>query len=330
MYTIGADLGATKLAMALVRGDGLVIREAWVPHRIRTTQDLTETFNLAVGSLLLERYIDSGEVSAVGVASAGWIDIERKELVGSPILGLDSVPLADLLSVPFRGVPVILQNDGDATLWGEYVGGAARGAKSALLFTIGSGVGGSIITNGQLLQGANGFASELGHMPVAGSYSLRCVCGNIGCLETVAGGRSLERTAQSLQSSASSPWPKAGRPVGARELGEAADSGNPAALRELHKAANAIADAVAMLIPVLDPDVVIIGGSVADGIGHLLLPAMSERLEDVAFLRARRGIPRIVRAELGPKAAVLGAADFAGHASDKNQQHRNGFPTAQL
>ncbi|WP_310162946.1 ROK family protein [Arthrobacter sp. BE255] len=312
MYTIGADLGATKLAMALVSENGEVMRETWVPHRIRTSQDLLATFELAAEALLLAPMLNSGEIRALGVSCAGWINPERTILVGSAILGLESVPLTELLSVRFPNATVVLQNDGDATLWGEYVAGAASGAKGALLFTLGSGVGGSIMVDGRLLKGANGFATELGHMPVAVPPGLECACGSIGCLETVAGGRSLERTASNLQATATSPW-LAAQPLGvtAREMGEAAEIGDQAAVDAFKKAAIALADAIAMLIPVVDPDVVVIGGSVAEGVGHLVLPTVREHLNEVAFLRSRRGIPSIVQAELGPKAAVIGAADFA-------------------
>lgn len=312
MYTVGADLGATKLAMALIRDDGEILRETWVSHQIRTSEDLMATFDLASKALLVDSFLHSGEIRAVGVSCAGWINEERTVLMGSAILGLEGVPLTQWLSALFKGVQVVLQNDGDATLWGEYVAGAARDAKSALLFTVGSGVGGSILIDGRLLHGANGFATELGHMPVAVSYGLECACGSVGCLETVAGGRSLERTATNLQASATSPW-LAAQPPGAtaREMGEAADSGDQAALDAFKSASTALAEAIAMLIPVVDPDVVVIGGSVTEGVGHLLLPTVREHLNEVAFLRSRRGIPSIVRAELGPKAAMIGAADYA-------------------
>lgn len=312
MYTVGADLGATKLAMALMRDDGEILRETWVPHQIRTHEDLMATFDLASEALLMHPYLHSGEIRAVGVSCAGWINEERTVLMGSAILGLDSVPLTEWLSTRFKGVPVVLQNDGDATLWGEYVAGAARDATSALLFTIGSGVGGSILIDGRLLHGANGFATELGHMPVAVSHGLECACGSVGCLETVAGGRSLERTAANLQATATSPW-LASQPLGAtaREMGKAADNGDQAALDAFKSASTALADAIAMLIPVVDPDVVVIGGSVTDGVGHLILPTVREHLNEVAFLRSRRGIPSLVKAALGPKAAMIGAADFA-------------------
>lgn len=312
MYTIGADLGATKLAMALVSENGEVMRETWVPHRIRTSQDLLATFELAAEALLLAPLLNAAEIHAMGVSCAGWINPERTVLVGSAILGLESVPLTELLSVRFPNTTLVLQNDGDATLWGEYVAGAARGAKSALLFTLGSGVGGSIMLDGQLLNSANGFATELGHMPVAIAHGLECACGSIGCLETVAGGRSLERTASNLQASRTSPLLAVQPPgVTAREMGEAADNGDEAAMDAFKEAAITLADAIAMLIPVLDPDVVVIAGSVTDGVGHLILPTIREHLNEVAFLHSRRGIPSIVQAELGPKAAVIGAADFA-------------------
>jgi glucokinase len=313
MFTIGADLGASKLSLILTDSRGKILRHAWVPHTIRGVTDILDTFDIAAHALQLKPLIDEGLIRALGVSCAGWVSPDQSTLIASAILGVDNVPLVDLLRSRFRGIPVVLENDGDATLWAEYVYGAARGVKNAMLFTIGTGVGGGLIIDGRLVRGAHGFGTEFGHMPVPAAAGRLCVCGNVGCLEMVAGGRSLQQTALRLRETRESEYlshAPTDTPT-ARELGEAASAGDPAALLELGRAATALADAIAVLIPALDPQIVVIGGSVTQGIGHWLLPAIEKRLETIAFLRQRRGIPPIVPAQLGALAAVRGAADFA-------------------
>lgn len=311
MLTVGVDLGATKLAMVLTDDDDRIVRHTWVPHSIATVDDLLATLKEAAEALLLNPLLDAGYIAAIGVACAGWVSADQTTLLGSAILGIADVPLVELIQSHY-GVPVFLENDGNATLWAEQVHGAAQGAHSPVLFTIGTGVGGAIIANGALIRGANGFGTEFGHMAVPGAAKRPCVCGDTGCLETIAGGRSLQTIATELRSSGASPYLQqlhTATPT-ARELGLAADSGDAAAIAVLTHAAEGIADAIAALIPVLDPDLIVIGGSVTQGIGAQLLPRITQRLGVIGFLRARRGTPPIVQAALGASAAVIGAADI--------------------
>lgn len=320
MLTVGADLGATKLAMVLTDDDHRIIRHTWVPHSITTVDDLLATFKQAADALLLAPLFDAGNIAAIGVACAGWVSADRKSLLGSAIIGIADVPLVDLIQSHY-GVPVFLENDGNATLWAEQVHGAAKNTLSPVLFTIGTGVGGASIANGALIRGAKGFATEFGHMAVPGAARRPCVCGDTGCLETIAGGRSLQTIATELRSSGASPYLQGlhtATPT-ARELGLAAASGDTAAIAALTRAAEGIADAIAALIPVLDPDLIVIGGSVTQGIGAHLLPTVTQRLGAVGFLRARRGTPPIAQAALGASAAVIGAADIGRRAAEPVQ-----------
>jgi glucokinase len=310
-YTIGADLGGTKLAAALVAADGTVVREAWIPHRIDGPEALLEAFDLMIGALGAGQLVVERRIAAVGLSIAAWLDAARSTVRIGANLGLADIALPALLAPRFGGVPVRLVNDGDATLWGEARLGAARGSDVALLFTLGTDVGGAVVAGGRLLTGASGLGGELGHLFVEGT--LQCVCGSTGCLATIASGRALAVAAQQLRDSGESPAlsSRSDQALTARELGQAAADGDTASIAVVDHAAWGIAAVVTTLIPALDPSIIVLGGSVMDGVGDLLLTGVRKHLASRDFLTHLRPLPDVVRAQLGSRAAVLGAAAFA-------------------
>ncbi len=309
MYAIGIDIGGTKIAAALVSESGEIIRDLKVPTPAKDSEKIAD----AVVDLINE--LASGQqVSAVGVAAAGFIDAERANIVYAPNLSWRNEPLKAKLEARVN-LPVFIDNDANAAGWAEFRFGAGRGVKHMVMLTVGTGVGGAVVVDGHLLRGGFGIAAELGHINLVPNGE-PCGCGQLGCLESYGSGTALLNAAKRLASS--------GDPAGTRlaELQDAAgeltgqevyqaiqerDAGTLALLADLGAA---LGRAVASLTAVLDPELVVIGGGVS-ATGDLLLEPI--RAAYLAHLPARGFRPelRIVQAELVNDAGVVGAADLA-------------------
>jgi glucokinase len=309
MYAIGIDIGGTKIAAALVSESGEIIRDLKVPTPAKDSEKIADA---VVG--LINELASGQQVSAVGVAAAGFIDAERANIVYAPNLSWRNEPLKAKLEARVN-LPVFIDNDANAAGWAEFRFGAGRGVKHMVMLTVGTGVGGAVVVDGHLLRGGFGIAAELGHINLVPNGE-PCGCGQLGCLESYGSGTALLNAAKRLASS--------GDPAGTRlaELQDAAgeltgqevyqaiqerDAGTLALLADLGAA---LGRAVASLTAVLDPELVVIGGGVS-ATGDLLLDPI--RAAYLAHLPARGFRPelRIVQAELVNDAGVVGAADLA-------------------
>lgn len=309
MYAIGIDIGGTKIAAALVSESGEIIRDLKVPTPAKDSEKIAD----AVVDLINE--LASGQqVTAVGVAAAGFIDAERANIVYAPNLSWRNEPLKAKLEARVN-LPVFIDNDANAAGWAEFRFGAGRGVKHMVMLTVGTGVGGAVVVDGHLLRGGFGIAAELGHINLVPNGE-PCGCGQLGCLESYGSGTALLNAAKRLASS--------GDPAGARlaelqadageltgqEVYQAIQDGDAGTLALLADLGAALGRAVASLTAVLDPELVVIGGGVS-ATGDLLLDPI--RAAYLAHLPARGFRPelRIVQAELVNDAGVVGAADLA-------------------
>ena len=308
---LGIDIGGTKVAGGIVAPDGSVLataRRATPGASVADTEDaiVAVVEELAAGH--------EGNLVGVGVGAAGWFDRTGDTVLFSPHLAWRGSTLRADLAERLRR-PLWVGNDADAAAWAEYRYGAARGAELALMVTLGTGIGGGIVLDGRLQRGAHGVAGEWGHMRVVPD-GRRCACGNRGCWEQYASGNALGAAAREL--AASSPATAArlleqtdgepGRLTGEHVARAAADG--DAAAREIVTEVGAwLGQGIADLAAVLDPDVVVVGGGVSL-LGELLLAPARDRLDHALPGRGYRPGPRVVAAELGPQAGLVGAADL--------------------
>jgi len=309
MYAIGIDIGGTKIAGALVSEDGQIVRE----HKVPTPATDPEAIANAVVELVTELSTDV-EVSAVGVAAAGFIDNERSTIFYAPNLSWRNEPFKAKLASRL-GIPVFIENDANAAGWAEYRFGAGRGVKHMIMLTIGTGVGGAIIVDGRMLRGGFGIAAELGHINVVPNGVL-CGCGQRGCLESYGSGTALLKAAKQFVASGAPEAKRlaelqaeAGALTGVQvyEAIQERDSGALALLEDLGKV---LGRAVASMVAVLDPELVVIGGGVSAAGDLLLEPIRKAYLEHLPA-RGFRPELRIEAATLVNDAGVVGAADLA-------------------
>ena len=253
--------------------------------------------------------------TAVGVGAAGFVDTTGSIVMFSPHLSWRDEPLKAALESRL-GLPVLVDNDANTTAWAELRFGAGRGHQQLLCITLGTGIGGALVIDGRVCRGANGMAGEFGHMQVVPD-GRRCECGNRGCWEQYSSGNTLVREARELVAAAS---PVAFR---LRELvdgdasrltgpivTEAARAGDPAAIEMFREVGDWLGTGLASLTAAFDPEVIIIGGGVSDA-DELLLDPAREGLRRKLTGRGFRPEPPVLKAELGPDAGFVGAADLA-------------------
>jgi glucokinase len=312
---IGIDIGGTKVAAGLVDTDGRVLQRARreTPHRSKSPQVVEDTIAEVIGEL--RDHNDYRDVMAVGIGAAGFVDATQSSVLFAPHLSWRHEPLRDAMRRRV-GLPVVVENDANAALWAETRFGAAQGEDAVVCVNLGTGIGGGVLLDGALYRGRFGVAGEFGHMQVvAGGH--RCECGNRGCWEQYASGNALVREAREL-AAAASPVAHglldvvdgdASRLTGPL-VTQAAKDGDPAAIELFEDVGRWLGVGLANLAAAFDPGLFVIGGGVSEA-GELLLTPARDAFRRQLTGRGFRPEARVVRAQLGNDAGLIGAADLA-------------------
>lgn len=308
--TIGVDVGGTKVAAGLVDENGTVIREV---KRKTPANEVSATAQVIADTI---RELREGvEVEGVGIGAAGFCDADRSTVVYAPNLAWRNEPLKDKIEKE-TGMHVVVENDANAAAWGEFRFGAARDVDSAIVVTLGTGIGGGIILGNQLIRGSKGFAGEIGHLQIKAG-GRRCGCGLRGCWERYGSGTALVHEAREIATVAPTIAARLleladGDPlkITGPMVTQAAQEGDPCALDVMEIVANWVGQGLADLAALLDPAMFVIAGGVAEA-GDILLDPMRKTFEKNLTARAYRPIAPIKRAELGVPAGLIGAADLA-------------------
>jgi glucokinase len=309
MHAIGIDIGGTKIAGALVSESGEIIAE---DRAATPAGDKDAIIEIVVD--MIQKLRTGHEVAAAGVAAPGFIDADQSTVYYAPNISFRNEPVRDRLLAKLD-IDITIDNDANAAGWAEFRFGAGRGVQDMTMLTIGTGVGGAIVTHGRLFRGGFGAGAEIGHLRVVPD-GLPCGCGQRGCIEQYASGRALLRIANSIADAggvgknlADARTENGGELTGTIVGGliEERDAGALIALQELGKW---IGQACASLSAVLDPQLFVIGGGVAAA-GDLLLDPVREAYLQYLPARGYHPEPRFAIAELVNNAGVVGAADLA-------------------
>ncbi|OBG36239.1 ROK family protein [Mycobacterium sp. E3198] len=298
--TLCLDIGGTKIAAGVADPAGALVHTA-----IRPTPaggDAEAVWAAVAATIADALRAAGGPVTAVGIASAGPIDLPAGTVHPVNIRSWRGFPLRDRVAAEVPGVPVRLGGDGVCMALGEHWLGAGRGARFMLGMVVSTGVGGGLILDGVPYTGRTGNAGHVGHVVVE-QDGRPCACGGRGCVETVASGPWMVRWARD------NGWP-APPGAGARDLAAAAAAGDAVAVRAFRRGATALAAMIASVGAVCDLDLVVIGGGVAKS-GGVLFDPLRAALADYAGLDFLAGL-RVVPAALGGDAGLVGAARLAG------------------
>ncbi|WP_404434752.1 ROK family protein [Microbacterium lacus] len=313
MLKVGIDIGGTKIAGGVVDADGHIVEKLRVETPIDTADLAQAVIDMA------NHFIASHDVAAVGVAAAGFIDRDRATVIHAPNIAWHNEPLKAILEAGIP-LPVTIENDANAAGWAEFRFGAGRDVNHMVMLTMGTGVGGAVVLEGELYRGGHGIAGELGHTRFTRD-GLPCGCGQNGCLEQYASGRALQREANAIAD---------GRADGNDDgIGDALAAvrtqkgtisgpavsrlvlaGDPGAIEALRRVATALGEACGGFQAVLDPEMFVIGGGVAQ-LGNDLLEPVRIAYQTSLPGYGDRPVAKFAIAELSNDAGLIGAADLA-------------------
>ncbi len=306
--TIGADLGGTNLAVG-VMGDGEAA--LWEDQVASGGYSQEQVIDLLVREVERARRARPA-VAAVGLGIPARIDFEKGYAIDTVNLDFDEFPVRDLVAES-TGMSTYVDNDGNVAMMAEALFGAAKGARHALMLTLGTGVGGGIWIDGRTYRGTSGAAAELGHTVVE-IDGPRCQgnCPGRGCIEAFASGTGIaklgKQAAEDEPDSALGLIDAAGGSITAREVNEAATAGDPVAIGVVAKVGHYLGTALVSLANIFEPEVIVLGGG-AMAFGDLLLEPVRREVAERALSPMNR--TPVVAATLGPAAGMIGAAALA-------------------
>ena len=301
-----ADLGGTHLRAALVDRDGRI--QFRIKHNTPKEESPDAIVDAIVAAVRECEGKAQGRISAVSVVVPGTVNVEQGTVVKAPNLpSLDNFNLTTRLSEQLQ-MPALLENDANAAAVGEMWRGAGQGRRSIVCITLGTGVGGGIILNGDLWRGANGAAAEIGHMCVDPFGGVACGCGSRGCLEVYASATAIVRMTREAapRHSDSSLLSKE---LTSQVVFSAGQEGDELALEVFRRMGVYLGIGIANLINILNPEMIVIAGGVMNG-WELFENSMRHEVADRAFPLLAASV-KIVRAECGDDAGLLGAARLA-------------------
>jgi glucokinase len=319
-YCVGVDLGGTNIKAGLLDAEANVKTQLSIPTQVDAGREQVIT-NIATAAerAIADAGVGPGEVVGIGIGSPGPLSHRQGTIINPGNLPcLQNVPIREIMTER-TGIKTTLENDANAAAWGEFWAGAGKDVSDLVMFTLGTGVGGGIITDGKLLRGHFENAAELGHMPVIPD-GRECSCGQKGCVEAYSSAYFVARHAEDLitggRASSLKARMDAGEMLKAEHIVEAAKAGDEVAVEVWDKACYCLGVATVLAQHVTNPQrVVLAGGMIAAG--DFLLDRIRQYAKDLAW-KLLDDRPEISFATLGDDAGFIGAAGCAWEA------HRTG------
>jgi glucokinase len=317
---IGVDLGGTKMLLGVLDADSRVL---WESREASTGQTEEELVDLLVREVNEARAARPG-AAAVGLGIPATIDHGRGIAISAVNLPLDDVPIRDLLAER-TGLPVFVDNDANVAALAEHLYGAAKGAGNAVMLTIGTGIGGGLIIDGEVYRGSTGAGAELGHTVIAmDGPPCQGNCPGRGCVETLASGTAIGReglaAAERESDSVLGRMLADGEAIDGRAVTEAALNGDPTARAVFDLVGRRLGVALTSFANIFEPEAIVIGGGVIAA-GDLLLDPARRELEARALPPMNRTPVRA--AELGSDAGMIGAAAMARIELEESEREGN-------
>ncbi|CAH0298330.1 ROK family glucokinase [Peribacillus simplex] len=310
-WLVGADIGGTTIKMAFINQNGEIIYKWEIPTNINEKgKNIPKEMAKSIDQTLSELGQEKQKLIGIGVGAPGPVNLGNGSIDVAVNLGWNNFPLKDLLEMG-TSLPVIVDNDANAAAIGEMWKGAGQGSKDLLCITLGTGVGGGIISNGQIVHGINGAGGEIGHITSLVEDGAPCNCGKTGCIETIASATGIVRLAIEELSFTETPsrlrdFYNEHQILSSELVFEVANEGDELANRVIGKVTLYLGLALAHLANGLNPEKIIIGGGVSKA-GDALLVPLKEQFTRFAFPRVLQGV-ELANATLGNDAGIMGGA----------------------
>ncbi|WP_028399207.1 ROK family glucokinase [Ectobacillus panaciterrae] len=309
-WLVGVDLGGTTIKLAFISMYGEILHKWEIPTNL---SEQGKHITLDVAKAINKKLHELGEVKhkllGIGMGAPGPVDLATGVVYEGINLGWKDYPLKDLLEVE-TGLPVMIDNDANIAALGEMWKGAGEGAKDLVCVTLGTGVGGGVIANGEIVHGISGAAGEIGHITVVSENGAPCNCGKTGCLETVASATGIARLAKealqkSTENSALREILENNGTVTSKDVFDALHT-DAIAKQVVEQMASYLGLAIANISNIMNPEKVVIGGGVSKA-GDVLLAPVQRYFEQYAFSRVAKST-KLAIATLGNDAGVIGGA----------------------
>lgn len=311
-WIVGVDLGGTTTKLAFISMDGEIIHKWEIPtDNSNEGQNITKNIANTIDEKLEELSFLKGNLIGIGMGAPGPVDYETGVILNVVNLGWnDKFPLKASLEKA-TSLPAAIENDANCAALGEMWKGAGNGAKDLVCVTLGTGVGGGVIANGNIVQGINGAAGEIGHITSIPDGGAACNCGKTGCLETVASATGIVRLAMvelkkdELTGELALKLRENGQ-ITAKDVFDSARNGDALAIRALDEVSFHLGFALANIANTLNPEKIVLGGGVSKA-GAILIESVKEKFGKFAFTPVREST-KLALATLGNDAGVIGAA----------------------
>lgn len=314
MYRIGIDIGGTSIKIGLVDCDLQIVRRTSLPFQLVGGEAIAAMIAEAIRALLLPD-ISLQQLDSIGVVLPGSIDKTQSIVLDAHNLDFHNVPFREYLQAHFPALPVHLANDADGAALAELGRGAFVGCQTAVLLTLGTGVGGGVILGGKMFSGGTGRGIELGHMSLVNGGEM-CTCGNPGCVEAYCSATGLIREGRRAMKKApeSALYKKSGGDeslIDAKFIIDCAKDGDPTAKQVFDTYVDHLAAACISVVHLLDPEVIAIGGGVSHA-GDFLFKPLAALVDQKCFFSSHT---KVVPAVMGNDAGIIGAAMLYENAS---------------
>ena len=306
-YAFGIDLGGTTAKIGLFTTSGALL-EKWevATDTSHAGEHILENLAAAVLGKMKEQSIQPEQVEGVGIGVPGPVlDSSIVPIVCANLGGWGERNVSAQLSGLLNGLKVLVGNDANVAALGEIWMGAAKGAKNAVMVTLGTGVGGGVVVNGKVIDGVHGAGGEIGHITVNRHETAVCGCGKRGCLEQYSSATGVVRCMKKLlDENPDTPCVLRGTEFAAKDVFDAARNGDALAAREVDEMSDTLGMALANIASTVDPEAFLVGGGVARA-GDVLFAPLNKHFQEYAF-KSCREIP-IKQASLGNDAGIYGA-----------------------
>ena len=309
MVQIGFDIGGSKIAAGVVNEEHRILARREIPFPTGASyQAVVVTMAAMIKDLLKTAEIPEEQMESIGISVPGEIDDQTGTIVHAYNLQFHNVPICKEMEEYYKNIPVYIANDANAAALAELYAGAFRGYRTAVLLTIGTGIGGGIILDGKLFNGGLNHGVEIGHMTFQYNGPL-CTCGNRGCMETLCSATWIigeGRKAAAEYPDGMIAGKAAGLPenVNAKMVIDCAREGDPVARDIFDRYVDQLSSAIASCTVMLDPEVIALGGGVSHA-GEFLLDPVRKLVEQKSFFHFPY---KIVQAEYGNDSGIIGAA----------------------
>ncbi len=307
MYTIGVDLGGTNIAVGLVDEKHKIVARLSTPTNAdRPYDEIVDDIALTIKQLIKENNVSIDKIKYIGLGAPGILDNETGTITDNSNIHWENYPIREKIQKHIDK-PVFLGNDANVATWAEYLKGCGNNSQNFIMLTLGTGVGGGMVFNGKLFTGSHSIGAEVGHF-IFKSGGNKCGCGNQGCIEAYCSATALIKMAlKDLDEHTGSVIAKEEK-VSAKTVIEAAKTGDDYGVQLFEEYTDNLAQVLASIINFLDPDIIALGGGVANAGDFLLQPVREKMLQYTVFPNLVK--TKILKAEMGNDAGIIGAASL--------------------